>query len=117
VRYLADESVERQIVDALRRAGHDVDYIAELVPGVPDPDVLERANRELSVLITGDKDFGELVYRRRQQSSGVVLLRLSGLTQQRKVAIAVQVFADPAADFAGAFAVVTETGVRIRRQM
>ena len=117
MRYLADESVERQIVDALRRAGHDVDYIAELVPGAPDPDVLERANRESSVLITGDKDFGELVYRRRQQNSGVVLFRLSGLTQQRKVAITVQVFADRAADFAGAFAVVTETGVRIRRQM
>ncbi len=117
MRYLADESVERQIVDALRRAEHDVDYIAELAPGAPDPDVLERANRESSVLITGDKDFGELVYRRRQQNSGVVLLRLSGLTQQRKVAIAVQVFADRAPDFSGAFAVVTETGVRIRRQM
>jgi hypothetical protein len=44
-------------------------------------------------------------------------LRLSGLTQQRKVAIAVKVFADRAADFAGAFAVVTETGVRVRRQL
>ena len=117
MRYLADESVERQIVDALRRAGYHVDYIAELAPGAADPDVLERANRGSSVLITGDKGFGELVYRRRQQNTGVVLLRLSGLTQQRKVAIAVKVFADRAADFAGAFAVVTEIGVRVRRQV
>jgi len=117
VRYLADESVERQIVDALRRAGYEVDYIAELAPGADDPDVLERANRGSSVLITGDKGFGELVYRRRQQNTGVVLLRLSGLTQERKVAIAVKVFADRAADFAGAFAVVTEIGVRVRRQV
>jgi predicted nuclease of predicted toxin-antitoxin system len=79
--------------------------------------MLARANRGSSVLITGDKDFGELVYRRRQQNSGVVLLRLSGLTQQRKVAIAVQVFADRAADFAGAFSVVTETAVRVRRKV
>ena len=54
MRSLADESVERQIVDALRRAGYDVDFIAELAPGAADPDVLERANRGSSVLITGD---------------------------------------------------------------
>ncbi len=116
MRYLADESVERQIVDALRVAGHEVDQIAELAPGSTDSDVLARANRQSAVLITEDKDFGELVFRGRQPNPGVVLLRLSGLTRQRKIAIAVQVFADRAADFAGAFTVVTDTGVRIRRQ-
>jgi len=109
VRYLADESVERQIVDALRSAGNEVDYVAELAPGTADLDVLARANRQSMVLITEDKDFGELVFRRRQPSPGVVLLRLSGLTRQRKIAIAAQVFADRAADFAGAFTVVTDT--------
>lgn len=116
MQYLADESVERQIVSALRRAGNEVDHIAELAPGSPDLDVLERANHQAIVLITEDKDFGELVFRRSQPNPGVVLLRLSGLTRQRKIAIAIQVFADRAADFAGAFTVVTETGVRIRRQ-
>jgi predicted nuclease of predicted toxin-antitoxin system len=104
VRYLADESVERQIVDPLRQAGYEVDYIAETAPGADDPDALARANREASVLITGDKDFGELVYRRRQKNAGVVLLRLSGLTHQRKATIAIKVFASHAADFAAAFA-------------
>ncbi len=117
MRYLADESVERQVVDALRQASYDVDYVAEVAPGAADPDVLARANRESSVLITGDKDFGELVYRRRQQNSGVVLLRLSGLTPQRKATIATKVFVSRAADFAGAFSVVTESGVRVRRQV
>ena len=117
MRYLADESVERHIVSALRGAEYEVDYMTELAPGTADPDVLARANRRSTVLITGDKDFGELVYRRKQPNPGVVLVRLSGLTQQRKAAIAIQVFADHAADFAGAFSVVTETGVRVRRQM
>ena len=117
MRYLADESVERQIVDALRQAGYEVDYVAETAPGADDPDVLARANREASVLITGDKDFGELVYRRGQQNAGVVLLRLSGLTQQRKATIAIKVFASHAADFAAAFSVVTESGVRVRRRL
>jgi predicted nuclease of predicted toxin-antitoxin system len=115
VRYLADENVERQIVEALRRAGNEVEYIAETLPGANDPEVLERANRGSAVLVTADKDFGELAYRRRQQNAGVVLLRLSGLTQERKVAIALQVFADHSEEFADAFSVVTETGVRVRR--
>ena len=49
MRFLADESVDRPIVDALRRAGYDVDYIAELAPGTADPEVLDQANRESSV--------------------------------------------------------------------
>jgi predicted nuclease of predicted toxin-antitoxin system len=116
VRYLADESVERPIVDALRQAGHDVGYVAELAPGASDPDVLARANQESSVLITGDKDFGELVFRQGQRNSGVVLLRLSGLTRQRKAEIATQIFASHARDLVGAFSVVTEKGVRVRRR-
>ena len=115
MRYLADESVGRPIVDALRRAGYEVDSIAELSLGASDLDVLAQANRQSVVLITEDKDFGELVFRGRQPNPGVVLLRLSGLTRQRKIAIAVKVFADRAADFAGAFTVVTDAGVRVRR--
>jgi predicted nuclease of predicted toxin-antitoxin system len=115
VRYLADESVGQSIVDALRGAGYEVDSIAELSLGASDLDVLARASRQSSVLITEDKDFGELVFRRKQPNPSVVLLRLSGLTRQRRIAIAVQVFADRAADFAGAFTVVTDAGVRVRR--
>ena len=116
MRYLADESVERQIVDALRVAGNEVDYVAELAPGIADLVVLARANRQSVVLITEDKDFGELVFRRRQPNQGVVLLRLSGLTRQRRIAIAAHVFANRAADFVGAFTVVTDTAVRVRKQ-
>ena len=67
MRYLADESVEHQIVDALRQAGYEVDSIAKVAPGTDDSDVLARVNRQESVLITGHKDFGELVYRGGQQ--------------------------------------------------
>jgi hypothetical protein len=40
---------------------------AEIAPGADDSDVLARANRQESVLITGDRDFGDLVYRGGQQ--------------------------------------------------
>ena len=70
MRFLADENVERQLVAALRDAGHDVEYIAELAPGSADEEVLQRARRGSAVIITGDKDFGELVYRRKRANAG-----------------------------------------------
>ena len=60
---LADEGVDRQIVALLRQAGHDVLYIAELEPGIADQTVFDKANRLNALLITADKDFGELVFR------------------------------------------------------
>ena len=116
MRYLADESVDRQIVDAPRDAGSTVEYVAELAPGTADPEAIERANRDASVLLTGDKCFGEPVFRREQTNRGVVLFGLSGLTQHRKATVVVEAFADRSADPAGCFSAVTETGVRMRRQ-
>ena len=60
--FVADESVDRQIVEAVRGLGYDVLSIAESAAGV---DVLSRANDAQSVLLTADKDFGELVFRQR----------------------------------------------------
>jgi len=81
---LADEGVERQIVERLRQAGHDVWYIAEMEPGIADDVVLAQANASQALLITLDKDFGELVYRQGLVHAGVILLRLAGFCQRRK---------------------------------
>jgi predicted nuclease of predicted toxin-antitoxin system len=60
---LADESVAAPIVAQLRQAGHDVQFITELAPGSSDPAILVRANQDDRLLLTADKDFGELVVR------------------------------------------------------
>ncbi len=60
---LVDESVGQQIVARLRDDGHDVLYIAEMAPGVDDEEVLGAANEHDALLLTADKDFGELVFR------------------------------------------------------
>ncbi len=75
---LADEGVDRQIVTRQRQDGHDVLYAAELEPGIDDNTVFEKANRIDAVLITADKDFGEMVFRQGSVRAGVVLLRLAG---------------------------------------
>ena len=87
--FLADESVDQQIVDRLREDGHFVVYVAEMDPGIDDKDVLYAANQQMALLITADKGFGELVFRQRLVSKGVVLVRLAGLSpagRRRRIA-------------------------------
>src|SRR5438105_3392271 len=85
---IADESVDRQIVDRLRQDGYDILYIAELEPGISDKSVFDRANENAALLITADKDFGEIVFREnRLISDGVVLIRLAGLSPDKKAEI------------------------------
>ena len=59
----ADESVDRPVVERLRQDSHDVAYVAELAPSITDDEVLRNANDRSAVLVTADKDFGELVFR------------------------------------------------------
>ena len=63
--FIADEGVDFLIVKKLREDGHDVFYIAEEKRGISDATILNIANQEDRLLITRDKDFGELVYRLR----------------------------------------------------
>ena len=73
----------------LREEGHTVLAIVEMEPSISDEAVLEIANQQGMVLLTGDKDFGELVFRDRQYAFGIVLIRLSGLTAMAKAEIVV----------------------------
>ena len=61
--FVADEGIERHIVEILRLDGNEVIYIAELKPGISDEAVLDYANKSESILVTADRDFGELVFR------------------------------------------------------
>lgn len=72
---MADESVERPTVSALRAAGHQASFIAETSPGIEDAEVLGIACVEQALLLTADKDFGELVFRNREAHSGILLIR------------------------------------------
>jgi len=116
VNFVADESLDRQIVERLRREGHTVSYIAEMEPGVVDETVLHLANREQALLLTADKDFGELVFRQRRLTTGVVLLRLAGLAADRKASLVARAVAEHSRRFVGAFTVITPGRIRIRSQ-
>jgi predicted nuclease of predicted toxin-antitoxin system len=112
---LADESVDKPIVDRLRHDGHDVVYVAELSPSISDDEVLEEANRQNALLVTADKDFGELVFRQHRVHGGVILIRIFGASASLKADIVGETFSNRAAEMAGAFTVISPGMVRIRR--
>ena len=114
--FLADENVDKPIVEHLRMDGHVVLYVVEMEPGISDDEVIQRANQGSALLLTADKDFGELVFRQGHIVNGVVLIRLAGLSPQHKakeVAIAVQEHGD---ELVQNFTVITRGAVRIRRR-
>ena len=113
---VANEGVDRPVVERLRQDGHDVVYVAELSPSITDEEVLQQADARTAVLLTADKDFGELVFRQGLVHSGVLLLRLAGLANATKAEIVAEVCRDRAAELIGAFSVVSPGQVRIRRK-
>jgi predicted nuclease of predicted toxin-antitoxin system len=116
MKLLIDESVDRQIVERLRQDGHDVLYVAEIDPGISDDAVLINANNAGALLLTADKDFGELVFRRQQINSGVLLIRLAGLSLDSKAELVVAALRDHENELSGAFSVLSPGMIRIRQK-
>jgi predicted nuclease of predicted toxin-antitoxin system len=85
MRWLADECVAASLVGFLRADGHDVLYVAEAISGLSDAEVIALALREQRLLLTEDKDFGDLVFRREYSVPGVVLMRVGPENPSLKV--------------------------------
>jgi len=115
MKIVADESVDNDIVIRLRKDGHEVSYVAELSPGILDEEVLVLASEDNTLLVTADKDFGELIFRQGHVKRGIVLYRLAGLSTGERAEIISQVIAEHGDDLLQAFSVVTAKTVRIRR--
>lgn len=75
MQFLADESCDFAVVHALRAAGHDVVAVSEVARGAEDSVIVELARSQRRILLTEDKDFGQLVFAAARSSSGVILVR------------------------------------------
>jgi predicted nuclease of predicted toxin-antitoxin system len=112
LRLLANENVPGAAVRALAERGHDVAWVHERSPGASDDSVLAMSHAERRLLLTFDRDFGELVFRRgRSAAVGVILLRLRGGPD----AIAAKIVGtlESRNDWAGHFAVITDAAIRL----
>ena len=113
MRILADENFPGDAVTALRARGHDVVWVRSDAPGSSDPQVLAHAQAEDRILITFDKDFGELAFRSGlPASSGIVLFRISVPSSSYVAQVAVAAL-ESRTDWAGHFAVIEDDRIRM----
>ena len=114
MRFLANENFPLDAVEALRKQGHDVVWIRTESPGIADPEVLSRAQAEDRILLTFDKDFGELAFRTKLSAfSGIILFRItapSSTVAAQKVVTAIAL----RDNWAGHFSVVEDEKIRMR---
>lgn len=114
MRILANENVSTTVVQTLRDRGHDVLSVKESLRGEKDPATLARAQADQRLVVTHDKDFGELAFRAGLPAEcGVILVRLSGDdpdSDNQRVLQAIE----SRSDWTGQFSVVTEARIRMR---
>lgn len=115
IKLLADENVPLPTVWRLRENGFDIASMSELNPGVDDLEVLRTARQEQRVLITFDRDFGELIFRDLAPvPPGVVYLRVIASHPEEPAGILADVLSSSDIDVTGRFTVVTREHVRQR---
>src|SRR5687767_7730376 len=115
MKFLQDESADFPLAVVLSDLGHDVKAIVTDYPrSIADEEVLAIAAREERILITNDRDFGELIFRQHRQHAGVILFRLGSEPIEEKAAWLAQILNHYPEQLSN-FIVVAENGVRIRR--
>ena len=115
MRFLVDECTGPVVAQWLRKQGHETLSIFLENRGMDDNAIIRKAFSENWILITNDKDFGEMVYRQGYQHKGVVLLRLEDERAENQIKTLQQLLAGHAQQLKDAFVVVTEKSIRFAR--
>ncbi len=109
-----DESLDFVIINLLQQKRFNVVSIAENYPSINDTEVLKISNENNCLLITEDKDFGELTYRLKLKNCGILLIRLSDMPRQERLVFAVVFIEEYFEKLQNNFSVLTKNGLRIK---
>ncbi len=112
--FLADENISRLVIEKLRTAGFEVISVAAIKPGASDAQVLALASIEDRVLITEDRDFGELVVRQQLSVRGIVLLELDRLSKLAEAELVGKIVTGYSDRLAGNLVIIEPGRVRVR---
>ena len=115
MKIVADENVDRLAIERLRKDGHEVLSIAREFAASPDVEVLSISNNERALLITEDKDFGELVFHKKRSYFGVLLVRLEGVSRPERVRMVCDIVLHRGNELVNSFSVLTPGSLRTRR--
>lgn len=115
MRWLADENIPRSAIAYLRSCGEDTLAIAELSPNIPDEAVIQLAREHDCILLSFDRDHGDLIFGRGVAAPrAVVYLRLEPPNPEMLQALLAGIMAMGEAGLDGLFTVVSNTGIRQR---
>lgn len=111
MKFLIDANLGRKFTNLIKQAGHDSVFAKDLLPLSRDDEILSEAEKEGRIIITNDKDFGELVFRSGRTATGVILLRTLTTDSKKRFDLVKDVLSEAE----GKFVVVKEGQVRVRR--
>lgn len=113
MRLLADENIAPVVIDALRSAGHDVVAVRDVARGASDDGVLVVAVRERRIVLTHDRDFGNILRYPVGRHCGVIFVRLRNQSPPSVARILVSLFFSVSPRrFRNHLAIVTESETR-----
>ena len=115
MRFFIDECCPAAIGRALAAQGHDVRAVNADEIGAPDEDVLALARRESRILVTEDKDYGELLIAGQRPTHGVIVLRLGRVLPEERADRLVQLVHMLGGELVGCLTILRPTEVRTRR--
>ena len=115
MRFLADECCDKGLVRALRASGYDVLSVSDISPRAGDRDVIRLAVHEKRILVTEDKDFGQLVFAHGQKTIGVIFLRFPSSARSQILKEVLKLVKQQGERLAGSFVAVQPGRVRISR--
>ncbi len=113
--WLADEDIPKDVVTFLRSLKHDVCWISTESPGIQDTEVLDKSYKEKRVLLTNDTDFGNLIFREKYSSSGVILFRLKNENVEVYIQILEQIILKHSTDLKGLFIIANGKKLKVRK--
>lgn len=112
--FIIDVGVGRIIENWLQQQSFSVIGIRSLNPEMTDTGMIELANKEDAIIISMDKDFGELIFKNKIQHKGVLLLRLEDAVAEENLAVIQNLFPEYLLDIKSKFAVYQNGKLRIR---
>ncbi len=113
MRFLVDECAGTSVADWLKSGKHDVFSVFEQWRGATDEAILEKCQQENYILITSDKDFGEMVFRNQKIHNGVILVRCEPNIFSKRIEVLKKLLQNYPNNLQNNFIVVTNDKVRI----
>lgn len=111
---LADENVNKKIIDSLRGIGIEVFSISESLSGIPDEEIISISKEKNAIIFTEDKDFGEWVFAHNEKEISVIFLRYKFHEVQKIINILMGLSDQHFVDYHGKFTTITTKKIRIR---